>query len=102
MNNKIALPFLFYRLLCDNSAHLGSKIMNSKQLSVCCLALFAATASALLTGCGKEEAPQAGPPEVLVIEAATKDVPVYREWIGTIDGSENADVRARVEGHLIK
>ena len=36
------------------------------------------------------------------MEAATRDVPVYREWIGTIDGSENADVRARVEGHLIK
>ena len=33
---------------------------------------------------------QAAPaaPEVLVQEAATQDVPVYREWIGTIDGSE--------------
>ena len=35
-------------------------------------------------------------------DAATRDVPVYREWIGTIDGSENADIRARVTGHLIK
>jgi len=41
-------------------------------------------------------------PEVLVMEAATRDVPVTREWIGTLDGSENADIRARVTGHLLK
>ena len=56
-----------------------------------------------LAGCSRKS-PQAVPaaPEVLVIEAAARDVPVYREWIGTIDGSENADIRARVTGHLIK
>jgi membrane fusion protein (multidrug efflux system) len=76
--------------------------MNSRQLFFSCLAAFTAAASALLTGCGKEEVAQAGPPEVLTIDATTKDVPVYKEWIGTIDGSENAEVRARVEGHLTK
>ena len=55
-----------------------------------------------LVACGKTEAVAPGPPEVLVMEAKTRDVPVYREWIGTIDGSENAEVRARVAGHLIK
>ncbi len=56
-----------------------------------------------LTGCGKKEAVSAGPPpEVLVMEAATRDVPVFREWLGTIDGSENAEIRARVSGYLIK
>ena len=30
------------------------------------------------------------------------DVPVYREWIGTLDGSENAEIRARVTGYLVK
>jgi membrane fusion protein (multidrug efflux system) len=60
-------------------------------------------ATAALTGCGKKEAaaPPA-PPEVLVTQAATRDVPVYREWIGTLDGSENAEIRARVSGYLIK
>ena len=50
------------------------------------------------------KAPQAGPPapEVLVVEAATRDVPVYREWVGTSDGSAKADSRARVGGHLIR
>jgi len=53
--------------------------------------------------CGqKEEAVQAAPPEVLVTDATARDVPVYREWIGTIDGSENAEIRAKVQGYLIK
>lgn len=55
-----------------------------------------------LSGCGKEETVAVAPPEVLVMAAATRDVPVYREWIGTIDGSENAEIRARVTGYLLK
>ena len=39
---------------------------------------------------------------MLVQDAATRDVPVYREWIGTLDGSENAEIRARVTGYLLK
>lgn len=65
-------------------------------------ALLAVAASGALSGCGKEEAPVAAPPEVLVTEATARDVPVYRDWIGTLDGSENAEIRARVNGHLTK
>jgi membrane fusion protein, multidrug efflux system len=42
-----------------------------------------------------------GPPEVLVTEVLQQDVPVVREWIGSLDGSVNADIRARVSGYLI-
>lgn len=57
----------------------------------------------LLTSCKQETAPKAvAPPEVLVLPAGTRDVPVYREWIGTLDGSENAEIRARVTGYLQK
>lgn len=56
----------------------------------------------LLVSCGQKAAPPpASPPEVLVLPAAMHDVPVYREWIGTLDGSENAEIRARVTGYLI-
>ena len=34
-------------------------------------------------------------------EAIQQDVPVVREWIGSLDGSVDADVRARVSGYLI-
>jgi membrane fusion protein, multidrug efflux system len=57
----------------------------------------------IFPACKREEAPKAlQPPDVLVIDAATRDVPVYREWVGTLDGSENAEIRARVTGYLLK
>lgn len=59
--------------------------------------------SLLSVGC-KEKPPQKPllPPEVLVLEARTEDVPVIREWIGTLSGSENAEIRAQVSGKLIR
>ena len=61
-----------------------------------------AVATSALTACGKKETATVAPPEVLVIEAPTRDVPVYREWIGTFDGSEDAEIKAHVTGYLIK
>ena len=42
------------------------------------------------------------PPEVMVAEVEQKDVPIYGEWIGTLDGFVNADVRAQVTGYLVR
>ncbi|RBP39069.1 membrane fusion protein (multidrug efflux system) [Roseimicrobium gellanilyticum] len=57
----------------------------------------------LLAACDRNEAPPpTAPPEVLVLTASTQDVPVFREWVGTLDGSENAEIRARVTGYLVK
>jgi membrane fusion protein (multidrug efflux system) len=39
-------------------------------------------------------------PVVEVERVEQKDVPVYAEWIGTLDGLVNADVRAQVTGYL--
>jgi membrane fusion protein (multidrug efflux system) len=57
----------------------------------------------VFSGCSKSgtEDITTGPPEVLVTEAIQQDVPVVREWIGSLDGSVNADVRARVSGYVI-
>src|SRR5271163_3713229 len=41
-------------------------------------------------------------PDVQVVQVEQKDVPIYGEWIGTLDGYTNADVRAQVAGYLIK
>src|SRR5262249_15914863 len=40
--------------------------------------------------------------EVLVVPVVQKDVPLVGEWIGTLDGSVNADIRPKVEGYLLK
>src|SRR5271170_3866882 len=42
------------------------------------------------------------PLEVLVAEVQQKDVPLYREWIGTVDGFVNAEIKAQVTGYLVK
>ena len=44
----------------------------------------------------------AAQPVVEVVPAEQKDVPIYGEWIGTLDGLVNADVRAQVTGYLLK
>jgi RND family efflux transporter MFP subunit len=41
------------------------------------------------------------PPEVQVALVEQRDVPVYREWIGTLDGMVNAAIRAEVTGYLL-
>jgi RND family efflux transporter MFP subunit len=42
------------------------------------------------------------PPDVAVEQVEQKDVPIYGEWIGTLDGFVNADVRGQVTGYLLR
>ena len=41
-------------------------------------------------------------PDVQVLQVQQEDVPIYGEFIGTLDGLVNADVRAQVTGYLLK
>jgi membrane fusion protein, multidrug efflux system len=54
----------------------------------------------LITGCKKKSAPPP-PPEVQVITLAPTNIPVFEEWIGTLDGYVNAQIRAQVTGYLL-
>jgi RND family efflux transporter MFP subunit len=59
----------------------------------------------LVTMVGCTNSPQAPPPQsvnVDVIEVEQRDVPIYSQWIGTLDGSVNADLKAEVTGYLLK
>jgi RND family efflux transporter MFP subunit len=40
-------------------------------------------------------------PQVEVVPVEQKNVPVYREWIGTLDGLVNAAIKAEVTGYLL-
>jgi len=53
---------------------------------------------------GCKKSPQTGspPPDVEVVSVQQKDVPIYTEWVGTMDGLVNATIRAQVSGYLIK
>jgi RND family efflux transporter MFP subunit len=41
-------------------------------------------------------------PDVEVVQVQKEDIPIYGDWIGTLDGLVNADVRAQVTGYLLK
>ena len=52
--------------------------------------------------CSKTEAPPPpAPPEVQVAEVTQNDVPIYIELVGATFGSEDVEIRARVEGYLV-
>ena len=64
------------------------------------LALLAQTI--WLSGCETKQQAAPGPPPVEFIEVTQKDVPVSKEWVATLDGFVNAQIRAQVKGLLVK
>jgi len=44
----------------------------------------------------------AAPPQVLVAAVEQKDLPIEREWVGTLDGLVNAAIKAEVTGYLLR
>jgi membrane fusion protein (multidrug efflux system) len=65
-------------------------------------ALAALCAAVALGGCSKKEAAPPPPVEVVVAEVVQKDVPVFMEMVGQTKGSQDVEIRARVEGYLDK
>ena len=66
------------------------------------LALLLATVS-LAVGCGKTNAAPAIPaPEVEVDSVVQKDVPIFSEWVATLDGYVNAQIQPQVTGYIIR
>src|ERR1017187_11033015 len=55
-----------------------------------------------LSGCKEKERPVAAqPPQVEVVAVEKKDVPIYRDWVGTLEGAVNATISAQVSDYLI-
>jgi RND family efflux transporter MFP subunit len=56
-----------------------------------------------LSGCNKSQATATtSVPEVAVAKVETRDVPIYGEWVATLDGYVNAEIRPQVSGYIIK
>jgi RND family efflux transporter MFP subunit len=70
------------------------------------LAVFASLVAGLLlttASCSVgATGPAAAPLSVQVVAAKQKDVPIYKDWIGTLDGLVNADIKAQVSGYLLQ
>jgi len=55
-----------------------------------------------LAGCGRgHDAIKLPDTEVLVAAPVQKDVPVYSEWVATLEGYDNAEIRPQVSGYII-
>lgn len=58
---------------------------------------------ALANGCSSDkEKPAPPPPGVTITPVVQKDVPIFQEWIGTMVGNTDADIRPKVEGFLLR
>ena len=53
-------------------------------------------------GCAKPEQAKPPPPEVVVVQVEQKDVPIRKEWIGTLEGLVNAQIKPQVTGYLLR
>ena len=66
------------------------------------LALLLVSVS-FVVGCGKTNAAPAVPvPEVEVANVVQKDVPIFSEWVATLDGYVNAQIQPQVTGYIIR
>jgi len=74
--------------------------MKTKEFSVAVLAVVLAAA---LAGCNQKSGAASAPqlPLVKVASVTEQDVPISVEYVGTLVGYINAQIRARVSGHLM-
>jgi membrane fusion protein (multidrug efflux system) len=64
-------------------------------------------AALIIQGCGNRSASANGgaappPPDVQVSTVQQQTVPIYGDWIATLDGYVNANIQPQVSGYLIK
>src|ERR1700729_106168 len=49
----------------------------------------------------QKAAPAPPPPEVIVTPVVQMDVPLYNEWVATLDGFDNAQIQPQVTGYIV-
>jgi RND family efflux transporter MFP subunit len=83
------------------SSHRQSNVVSERFSRV--WALLALPAFCVFLGCQSQNA--ASPPPAADVEVASvvqQDVPIYGEWVATLDGYVNAQIQPQVSGYLIK
>ena len=72
------------------------RIQHAAAISACAAMSFA------LMGCeAQKAAPAPPPPDVVVTPVVQKDVPIYNEWVATLDGYDNAQIQPQVTGYIV-
>jgi len=82
--------------------HLLSLRLERRRLRLHVAPLLVFSLILALIGCRKSQQPTSTPPDVDVVEVVQKDVPIWKEWIGTLDGLWNAQIRLQVIGYSLR
>jgi membrane fusion protein, multidrug efflux system len=76
--------------------------MTDNMISRLTMTALALPLLASLPGCKEKGGSHAAaPPQVEVVSIEQKDVPIYREWVGTLQSEVNATISAQVSGYLL-
>jgi membrane fusion protein, multidrug efflux system len=81
-----------------NRSHRSNQMKPFQQTKLAILLMFVASFS--FAGCRAKPKATPPPPRVEVVSVTQSDVPIYHEWVGTLDGLVNATIRAQVTGYL--
>jgi membrane fusion protein (multidrug efflux system) len=77
-------------------------VLKFKHVAWASAGALSAVLSFFATHSGAKPTAQAPPPPAVeVAPVEQKDVPIYGEWIGTLTGQVNADIKAQVTGYLL-
>lgn len=77
-------------------------VRKTNRVTLAVFSSFLAGAGFLVSVACEKKKPVMPTPTVVVAEAVQRDVPITEEWIGTLQGSVNAEIRPKVEGFIIK
>jgi len=73
---------------------------NNSKLAIAALSLVLMLT--MLLACGRTQATAPPAPAVEVVSVIQRDVPLHSEWVATLDGYVNAEIRPQVSGYIIK
>jgi membrane fusion protein, multidrug efflux system len=102
------LSILIFRNLLANKASKESitlrqlRMMTKQSIPIFSALTSLVLALTFLSGCGEEKKAEAAAPEVEVVQVEQKDVPITRQWVATLTGKVNAQIRAQVAGYLMR
>jgi RND family efflux transporter MFP subunit len=84
----------------NSDAGVGCRSLATRMWFLVCVVLNLLSSG----GCGNKNVSAAAPPPpiVQVVEVIQRDVPVYHEWVATLDGYVNAQIQPQVSGYLIQ
>jgi membrane fusion protein, multidrug efflux system len=74
----------------------------AEDLMQTCFCILFCLAMVNTLACEKKKTGTPPPPVVEVVTVDQKDVPIFQEWVGALDGYVNAVIRPQVTGYLIR